>query len=79
LPSLDLAHVKALKDAESKRSNERATVNDVLTALLAGALRLYCQTQGDPLLPKTDNEGDTSASVQVCLCVHSFVILNDGI
>jgi len=67
LPSLELSQVKALKDAETKRCGERATVNDVLTALLAGALRLYCQKQGDPLLPKTDNEGDTSASVQVCV------------
>jgi hypothetical protein len=65
LPALDLAVVKAIKAADSARSCGRTTVNDVLTALLAGALRQYCQAQGDPLLPAGDCEGDDSPAVQV--------------
>jgi hypothetical protein len=54
LPDLPMPFIKALKNAASSHPSVggKTTVNDVLSACLAGAVRRYCVMEKDPLLLK---------------------------
>jgi len=49
-PTLSLSFVKAVKSAA------KATVNDVLLSVTAGAIRRYCLLMGDPLFSANDTD-----------------------
>ena len=66
LPSVDLAFVKELKDKAGTKRGSRTTVNDVLFSATSGAIRRYCQLQGDPLVPGDGSGGgDENAGLQL--------------
>lgn len=66
LPNVELAFVKALKDAATTKG-QRTTVNDVLFSATTGAVRRYCQARDDPLLPRggADREGEDTGGLQM--------------
>jgi len=70
LPQVPMAFVKSLKNAASASPHVEATkvtVNDVLSALLAGAVRRYCASQGELDLKDTQDfpEVQTRALIPV--------------